>query len=118
MTTAARPLRADERALVSYLWSFEASEREVPPEMLVTEMDDGGMGSLSFVSARPNRSLGKNLGVCSFPDTDGVLVEAALLLDREGDLFQLDLWKVNFAPLIRIPDPILFSTVRKSPNGS
>ena len=36
-------------------------------------------------------------------DEDGVVVLAALNLDKNGKLFELDLWKVNFNPLETLP---------------
>lgn len=108
MTMSDRPLRAEERGLIAYLWNLKAPGNALPPEIRVTEMLDGGMGSLSFVSAKSRRSMGQVAGECSFLDADGALVEAALLLDKDGDLFELDIWKVNFAPLIYIPDPASF----------
>ncbi|WP_425326470.1 DUF6984 family protein [Sphingomonas oligophenolica] len=81
-------------------------------------MEDGGMGSLSFVSSKLHRSMGQIASKCFFSDADGVSVEASLLLDKEGDLFELDMWKVDFAPLIRITSPTFFSSPHDARNGS
>jgi hypothetical protein len=39
-----------------------------------------------------------------FLDVDGVTVNVALYLDKNGDLFELDMWKTDDTPLIEIPD--------------
>ena len=73
-------------------------------ESLVTEMADGGMGSIRFV--RPQlQSLGKAVVEAQYVDGDGVLVSIALNVDKNGQLFELDFWKVDFSPLRRYPKP-------------
>jgi hypothetical protein len=67
----------------------------------VEEMNDGGMGSLLFVGA-PDRRFGRCIGEAEFDDADGVRVSVALNLDQRDELFELDLWKVDFSPLQRI----------------
>lgn len=71
---------------------------------LVEQMDDGGMGSLRFVSDARDRHVGGALAGASFLDEDGVLVSVTLNVDQHGQLFELDIWKVDFSPLKRIPD--------------
>jgi len=68
----------------------------------VEEMDDGGMGSLLFKSSKLDRLLGKELASKTFVDTDGVEVIVTLSLDNYGDLFELDVWKVDFSPVISL----------------
>ena len=38
-----------------------------------------------------------------FTDEDGVKVIASLNVDSDGHLFELDIWKTDFSPLLRIP---------------
>ena len=64
-------------------------------------MSDGGMGSLAFYPL--GRRLGGTVSECQFKDLDGVLVLAALNLDREGKPLEVDLWKVDFNPLLQWP---------------
>jgi hypothetical protein len=72
-------------------------------ECLIREIDDGGMGSLEFVSDAPGeRRLGRVLAETRFEDRDGILVSAALNLDERDDLFELDLWKTDFSRLIAL----------------
>ncbi|TXI01920.1 MAG: hypothetical protein E6Q76_16345 [Rhizobium sp.] len=71
---------------------------------LVEEMDDGGMGSLRFLrSDGGQQRLGDLLSEREFADSDGVPVMVAVNLDDCGELFELDIWKVDFSPLKRFP---------------
>ena len=72
-------------------------------DLTVSPMDDGGMGSLildldSDTDADPKRTMGSQASECSFLDEDGMVVLAALNLDKNGKLFELDLWRVDFNP--------------------
>ena len=69
----------------------------------VSEMDDGGMGSLQF-GDRGERQLSEYVANCSFKDVDGTLVVAGLNIDLDGALFELDIWKTDSSPLIRWPE--------------
>jgi hypothetical protein len=71
-------------------------------------MNDGGMGSLRLFPGGiddTSRSFGRELVLAEFPDTDGVPVSVALNLDAQGSLYELDVWKVDFSPLLQWPDP-------------
>ena len=70
-------------------------------------MKDGGMGSLLLFpngATSENRIFGGVASALDFDDEDGVQVSVTLNLDKNGALFEIDSWKVNFAPLIRVPD--------------
>jgi hypothetical protein len=85
---------------------------EAPEEWLgglqVREMDDGGMGSLELVSKDRPSGTAQNLVACKaavqFTDQDGVEVVASLNAGEDGVPFELDMWKTDFSPLVRIPD--------------
>lgn len=66
---------------------------------IVTEMNDGGMGGLKFESLKKERSLGRDISKAEFSDEDGVTVIVTLSSDNYGDIYELDLWKVDFSPL-------------------
>ena len=86
---------------------FRASGRlENPAELLVSSMDDGGMGSLKFASEANARGYGATIAACEFEDTDGVLVSAILNLDESGLPFEVDVWKVDFTPVLTWPEPM------------
>ena len=73
--------------------------------LLVEEMDDGGMGSLRLqkpeASAR-DTALVVCKSVVQFTDEDGVEVIASLNANDEGVPIELDIWKTDFSPLVRI----------------
>lgn len=74
--------------------------------LLASDLDDGGMGSLSLYPQEivcQTRSLGSLVSDCQFRDIDGVSVIASLYLDKEGLLYELDMWKTDFSPLKVIP---------------
>ena len=74
---------------------------------MCSEMDDGGMGGIRFLTAGnmddDGREFGGEISSCHFTDTDGVMVSAALYVDTFGTPLELDVWKVNFSRLLRMP---------------
>lgn len=78
-------------------------------ETQCSDMKDGGMGSLHFMPrgqmvANDDREFGYEMSACHFTDKDGVLVSVALYADSLGRPLELDVWKVDFSPLIRMPN--------------
>lgn len=77
-------------------------------DLQVEELQDGGMGSLRFhhgeITERERR-LGAPLIEGQFYDDDGTLVSLAVNLDDQGRLYELDLWKVDFSPTGKFPEP-------------
>ncbi|WP_026555420.1 DUF6984 family protein [Arthrobacter sp. 35W] len=69
----------------------------------VKDMDDGGMGSLSFQPATPDPRFGAMLSEGWFKDADGTPVIVSINLDRDDNIFELDSWKVDYSPLLRLP---------------
>ncbi len=75
--------------------------------LLVKPMNDGGMGSLYLF---PNgvmlesRLFGRQVSEYFFKDEDGIDVITSLNVDKEGNLFELDIWKTNYSRLIKIPE--------------
>ena len=73
--------------------------------LLVQPMNDEGMGSLLLFPdgiTKETRLLGEQISEHQFTDEDGVAVIASLNVDSEGKLFELDIWKTDFSPLISI----------------
>lgn len=122
-TPEARAPTADEARLIGALVRLAGLRLAEGwlERLRVREMSDGGMGSLRLDLPRggdPGRSgeghregdgarrLGAQVAGIQFTDADGVEVLAALNVDVDGELFELDLWKTDFTPLIRIPDPL------------
>jgi hypothetical protein len=86
------------------------SNLELEPDwmesLLVEPMSDGRMGSLELIppNASPYRKFGGTVSTLEFTDADGVIVSVTLNVDQSGQLFELDIWKSDFSPLIRFPD--------------
>jgi len=100
-----------ERRLLALL-AEQASELEPGwhEELLVSEMDDGGMGSLRLsVRGAPipeKRRFGRKVAELQFTDVDGVEVLVTLNVDADGKPLELDIWKTDFSPLIKVPDDV------------
>jgi hypothetical protein len=103
-----RKLNSEEINFISILIKKSTKEnlKIIDLEKLyVSELEDGGMGSLRFLSNinNENRTMKSELIECFFNDLDGVKVSATINIDNYGELFELDIWKVNFNKLIRLP---------------
>lgn len=77
-------------------------------QLKVSDMDDGKMGSvLLFVNGRFEERRASNfISELEFDDEDGIPVLVSLYSDPSGVISELDIWKVNYQPLIRIPDDL------------
>ncbi|MFN0053680.1 MAG: DUF6984 family protein [Planctomycetales bacterium] len=109
--SAHRRITDRERALIACLLESTPLARHLIDsldDMLVTEMADGGMGSLVLIPKgfeNVARRFGEQVALGVYIDADGVPVSVALNLDQQKRLYELDLWKVNFTPVLRLPDP-------------
>lgn len=107
-----RSLTADEKRLVQALLD-EAGGLDLSPDWVdmieVEPMGDGGMGSLHFLSS-PARKMTRQVAELRFRDSDGVSVIASLNVDEAGVPFELDVWKVDFSPLTKIPEQLTGSS--------
>lgn len=76
-------------------------------QLLVASMNDGEMGSLYLYPTQDSisnqRKFGSQVSECQFKDKDGIMVSASLNVDTQNLLFELDIWKVDFSKLIRLP---------------
>ena len=101
----ARPLRADETALIAAMLASKREAQSLQMELataLVEEMKDDGMGSLRFVGSS-GRKFGERVAEAEFQDEDGVTLSITINADQHGSLFEMDVWKVDFTPLLRLP---------------
>jgi uncharacterized protein DUF6984 len=106
-SSTSRPLRPEERDLISLLLSRTPNSKELQSDLIesrVMDMNEGGMGSIRFVRL-DSRHFGKELVTGQYLDSDGVLVSISVNADDQGTLFELDFWKVDFSPLKRYPKP-------------
>ncbi|MDN3575699.1 hypothetical protein QWZ03_02805 [Chitinimonas viridis] len=73
---------------------------------VVEDIADGGMGSIRFVheSSMP-RLFGSTVVEAEYIDSDGIVVSITVSLDNQGDLYEVDFWKVDFSPLLKYPLP-------------
>ncbi len=74
---------------------------EVPE--FVRDLNDGKMGSISF-DIEKVQCRNKQIAAAEYIDSDGILVEIELTCDKNGKLFELDFWKVNFSQLRIYPN--------------
>lgn len=70
----------------------------------VEPISDGGMGSFEIVT-EPSaiRLFGHSTAECHFIDSDCVPVLVTLNVDPFGKPYEVDIWKVDFQPVIRWP---------------
>lgn len=99
---------AHERRLLRALaarWS--SSPQDWVQRVAVRPMTDGGMGSLELLlpeSPGGPRTFGGRVAELQFKDDDGVDVISSLNVDQNKLPFELDVWKTDFSPLLRIPE--------------
>lgn len=80
---------------------------EIPlDDYLVQPMEDGGMGSLTIIPCQFINVIKRDDGpmvaeIHSF-DKDQVEVIISLFLDTKNIPYELDIWKVDFSPLISL----------------
>lgn len=107
-----RKINNTEKAILEYL--VKQGSLQFPNEwnqnLFVQQMDDGGMGSfLIFQNAFDTgvkRKFGKQVSDFEFVDDDGVLVLVSLNTDEQDQLYEVDVWKTNYAPVINLKVPI------------
>jgi hypothetical protein len=105
-----RQLKSNEKSLIRCL-IYEIADEKMKAELeqslntiMVEDLDDGGMGSLHFVhSEKDRRKMGSYAAEKVFIDSDGIPIMVYLDLDQSGALYELDIWKVDFSPVIKYP---------------
>ncbi len=55
-------------------------------------------------NGKSKRPFGKEIGRAEYIDSDDVLVSITINSDDDGDLLELDFWKIDFSPLLRYPN--------------
>ena len=101
-----RPLAPYEKEFIYEMLKMANAKSpylDVLNKVNVLEMDDGGMGSLTFIfneEYSESSKFGRELITVEFKDVDDVLVIATIYLDQFDRLYELDIWKVDFTPLI------------------
>jgi hypothetical protein len=103
-----KPTKEEEK-LISHLINLSSRKfsYDWKENIMVRPMDDGGMGGLIIFFNKDqerNRLFGEQISEYCFLDEDGIDVIASLNIDNKGNLFELDIWKTNFSPLIKFPN--------------
>ena len=100
-----RPLRAEELEILTGLLQVRCESLvNQLKDARVQEMDDGQMGGVKFEKkSKQIRKLGKKCAEAKYIDTDGIEVNIVINLDTDGDLYEVDFWKVDFSPLCKYP---------------
>ena|SRR5215203_5458749 len=95
-----RPITSLEKELIQHLIeSIPGNSKKYQIPSFVLPLDDGGMGSLQL----HDDSFGRDLIQVQYKDNDGQLVFITLVEGQKGVLFELDMWKVDFSPLLVYP---------------
>lgn len=91
-----RKLKSKEAEIIKNLLKIAGLQTDIN-ELLVSPMSDGDMGSLAIGENYGSRQMGHEIAVYMFKDLDGTPVSAALNVDLQGNLYELDIWKVDFS---------------------
>jgi len=92
-----RNLNSTEIAIITKLLKIAKLKIDIT-QLLVNPMDDGGMGSLAIGENYASRQIGEEVAKYMFKDIDGTPVSVSLNVDQQGNLYELDIWKVDFSP--------------------
>lgn len=100
---ASRPLTAAELNLVRYLLAHDAPQGVKRDDLdlstvLVARYDESEC--LRFVRPAATNERGSNSSTYTFDDQDGVPITAFLTFDPQGNIQELDLWKVNDSTIL------------------
>ena len=106
-----REINNIEKAILEY--PVKKSSIQLPngwiQSILVQPFEDGGMGSFlifqnsSFFGVK--RKFAKQISEFQFVDDDGVTVLVSLNIDGQNNLFEVDVWKVDYNPVINFKIP-------------
>jgi hypothetical protein len=107
-----RKIETSERAAVEYL--VKQASLQFPLDwaenLFVQKMNDERMGSFLIFQNQADfeakRKFGKQASEYQFVDDDGIPVLVTLNLDQQDKLFEVDVWKTNYKPVInfKVPD--------------
>lgn len=98
-----RNITQQEETLIKQLLTLLNDDRAASPGVnVVVDLNDGNMGSIRFKRTE-NRKYGRDLIQVQYTDSDSQFVYITLTEDDQGDLYELEFWKVDFKPLIKYP---------------
>lgn len=103
-----RPLTIKEKKLIWLMVKNTPYKSKILSKISaykVIDMDDGDMGSITVVARSKNNreKFSRIIAQKEFKDSDGVMISVAVIVDNYGDFYELDIWKVNFQPILNYP---------------
>jgi hypothetical protein len=106
-----RKPKREEVELIDFLIkkSLKKISSDWKEKITVQPMNDGRMGSLVICTndkKEQDQRFGEQISEYHFTDKDGIDVIVSLNVDNNGNLFELDIWKTDFTPLIEFPKVI------------
>lgn len=104
-----KPISEKELRIVEYLSNLADYPVLKKSELFVMPMYDGGMGSFTIFKSetetRENRKFGKQISEYEFIDDDNIPVIVSLNVDQNNNLFEVDIWKADYSPVINLKIP-------------
>ena len=111
-TSKPRALSANELELLKFMLSDKKHDHLLNGigSLRVNELVDGHMGSIRFISLLNERQA-SCLETAEFRDVEGSNINVTINADQTGALYEIDIWKYDFTPVIEFPGKSTF--VRK-----
>jgi hypothetical protein len=103
-----RALRKEEQELIAFMLrgkpDFSDYITNQLPHSIVEEMNDGGMGSLKFLSVKDVKSIMKDeVARIDLRDIDGINLSITININTDGEIYELDVFKGDSSPLKQFP---------------
>lgn len=109
MTMDVRSLRPQERALLTAMLKDKPHGARILDRLdayKVVDMEDDGTGSVRVIPSTDTKQLYAGaIATAEFADVDGVPLLVSVHMDESGELFEIDIWKVDYSPLKKYPSP-------------
>ncbi len=102
----AGPISPEELRLIGRLAVFAAEPVDISnlEQASTIPMDDGGMGSFAINPTQPRSKGLTAVAWADATDADGVPLSICLFVDADRRPREFDVWKVDFTPLVRMPE--------------
>lgn len=116
-----RDIRINEKEIINFLLDKASlPELKIKENAVVKDLKDGLMGGFRFIgNYSDGRKYGKKLVEAKYLDSDNIPVYLSLIIDNKEMLYELDIWKVDFNPLIEYPKLDQLTNIELSkPNDS
>lgn len=99
-----RQLREREKDLISFLLSLKSLEIDIS-NLAVEDYPKTNSNSIWFKGSKPmsQRKNQQSLVLATFLDNDNIPISVHLSVDSDGELYELDIWKVDFSEINTYP---------------